>query len=320
LWLIMGSSISVSGVCQGNVSIKDLSFEYGSNTIFYHFNLELGRENPVVILGPSGCGKTTLLFLLAGILKSSAGEIVVSAAAGVSPVSNTAASAAAMVFQEPRLLPWMSVLENTALPIQRLLGKKAARERAMHFLELVGLADKANSLPPELSGGQQQRVSLARAFAFPSPVILLDEPFQSLDIPLRIQMMDMVKDLLAREGPLTGDSVSAEDAQASGPQPGGQAAKRLVIAVTHDPREAVYLGSRIIVLGKPRKIPAEAVMAATEAVGASVAQSPWADISALQTPLAGIVFDETLDLSAEDRAYGSSAQGHMERRLLAALA
>jgi NitT/TauT family transport system ATP-binding protein len=240
------------------VSIRGLHFEYGSNAVFRGLNLELGNENPVVILGPSGCGKTTLLFLIAGILKPSAGEL-------------NAGTRAALVFQEPRLLPWLSVLENAALPIERLLGKKAARERALHFLELVELADKAQSLPVELSGGQQQRASLARAFAFPSPVVLLDEPFQSLDIPLRIQMMDLVKDLLARDDTRTGDS--------------GQAA-RLVVAVTHDPREAVYLGRRIMVLGNPPE---------------------------------GIVFDETLELSEEERAYGSIAQGTMERRLLGAL-
>jgi NitT/TauT family transport system ATP-binding protein len=242
---------------RGTVSISGLHFEYGSNTIFRGLNLELGNENPVVILGPSGCGKTTLLFLIAGILKPSAGELVINAE-----------TRAAVVFQEPRLLPWMTVLENTALPIEGLLGKRTARERALRFLELVELGDKAQSLPAELSGGQQQRASLARAFAFPSPVVLLDEPFQSLDIPLRIQMMDLVKDLLAREK-----------------SPAGRAG-RLVIAVTHDPREAVYLGRRIMVLGNPP---------------------------------AGMVFDETLDLSGEDRAYGSIAQGEMERRLLGAL-
>ncbi|MDR3247231.1 MAG: ABC transporter ATP-binding protein [Treponema sp.] len=254
-------AVKYLGVASGNASIKDLCFGYGSNTIFQGFSLELGNENPVAILGPSGCGKTTLLFLLAGILKPSAGEVTIG---GGSPQS-----AAAMVFQEPRLLPWMNVLENVALPIGRLLGKKEALDRALRFLELVGLRDKARSFPTELSGGQQQRVSLARAFAFPRPVILLDEPFQSLDIPLRIQMMDLVLDLLAHE---------------SG---------RLVIAVTHDPREAVYLGRRIIVLGGTPG----------EAAGVS----------------SGIVFDETLALSAEERAYGSVAQGGMERRLLAAL-
>jgi NitT/TauT family transport system ATP-binding protein len=241
------------------VSLKDLSFSYGSNTIFRGLNLELGNENPVVILGPSGCGKTTLLFLIAGILKPGAGELIINAP---QTAMKGAGTPAALVFQEPRLLPWMSVLENTSLPIERLLGKKAARDRAQHFLELVELVDKAQSLPLELSGGQQQRASLARAFAFPSPLVLLDEPFQSLDIPLRIQMMDLVKDLLARE------------------------TERLVVAVTHDPREAVYLGRRIMVLGNPP---------------------------------GGMVFDETLDLSEQDRGYGSIAQGELERRLLGAL-
>jgi NitT/TauT family transport system ATP-binding protein len=261
------------------LSIRGLDFSYGDNRIFGGLNLELGGENPVVILGPSGCGKTTLLFLIARLLKPAAGEIIsgetaggeipggeITGGAGALPAPPQGAPQAAMVFQEPRLLPWMTALENTALPIEGALGKKAARERARYFLELAGLGDKAQSLPAELSGGQRQRVSLARAFAFPSPVILLDEPFQSQDIPLKLQLMDLVKALLDREQ------------------------GRLIIAVTHDPREALCLGCRIIILGK------------------AGAASP-----------ASVVFDEAPVLEPEDRAYGSPAQALLERRLLGAL-
>jgi NitT/TauT family transport system ATP-binding protein len=173
---------------------------------------------------------------------------------------------AAIAFQEPRLLPWMSALGNVALPIERLLGKGPARERALHFLELAGLGDKARRRPGELSGGQRQRVNLARAFAFPSPVVLLDEPFQSQDIPLKLQLMDLVAALRDREE------------------------GRLVIVVTHDPREAAYLGRRIVVLGRP---------------GADLQEAP--------------VFDEALNLGPEDRSYLSPAQMSLERRLLGAL-
>ncbi|MDR2747013.1 MAG: ABC transporter ATP-binding protein, partial [Treponema sp.] len=261
------------------ISMRRLDFSYGENRIFDKLNLDMGKENPVVILGPSGCGKTTLLFLIAGLLKPSGGEILIdglysrggpdSTDPGDSerrgPRRDTSPNIpAAIVFQEPRLLPWMSALENAALPIERRLGKKAARERALYFLELAGLGDKAKSRPGELSGGQRQRVNLARAFAFPSPVILLDEPFQSQDIPLKLQLMDLVMTLLNREE------------------------GRLVAAVTHDPREAVYLGRRIIVLGRPK-------------TGAALRTVP--------------VFDESLSLAPEDRAYLSPAQLNMERRL-----
>jgi NitT/TauT family transport system ATP-binding protein len=242
------------------ISIRFLSFAFGPRYIFRKFNLELGDESPVAILGASGCGKTTLLRLIAGLLKPLEGEVEIlpEGAPDQSPVS--------FVFQEPRLLPWLDVLGNTALPIRFLLGREEGDDRARHFLEMVGLADKAGSPPAELSGGQRQRAGLARAFAYPSPILLLDEPFQSLDIPLRIQLMDLTLRLL-EESP------------------------RLTALVTHDPREAVYMGRRILALGR----------------------KPGEDHC-------GVIFDETLNLSREDRAYGSSAQGSMEKRLLAVMA
>ncbi|MDR1444902.1 MAG: ATP-binding cassette domain-containing protein, partial [Treponema sp.] len=233
------------------VSIRGLNFSYGDNRIFEDFNLELGKENPAVILGPSGCGKTTLLFLIARLLKPAGGEIAIDGGAADGHVP------AVLVFQEPRLLPWMTALENVSLPLRRFFGKKPALERARYFLELAGLGDKIHNLPRELSGGQRQRVSLARAFAVPGPVILLDEPFQSLDIPLKITMMDLVMTLLNREQ------------------------GRQVIAVTHDPREAVYLGRRILALGKP---------------GPAVPSA---------FPPAAVVFDEILPSEFHDRSYGS---------------
>jgi ABC-type nitrate/sulfonate/bicarbonate transport system ATPase subunit len=261
------------------ISIRRLDFSYGDNRIFGGFNLELGEENPVVILGPSGCGKTTLLFLIAGLRKPSGGSIAIRDSCP-NTGRTSAAPPAALVFQEPRLLPWMTALENTALPLLRPFGKRGGRERARYFLELAGMGDKAGSLPAELSGGQMQRVNLARAFAFPSPVILLDEPFQSLDIPLKIAIMDLVMTMLDREQ------------------------GRLVVAVTHDPREAVYLGRRIIVLGRP-----------VEGKGPAVE----ADKNSGMVPLAPVipVFDEILDLEPAGRSYGSSTA--LEQRLLAAL-
>lgn len=198
------------------VSIRQVDFAFaGGKSVFLRLNLELGEASPIVILGPSGCGKTTLLRLIAGLLKPDGGEILCTG--GEVP-------SVSMVFQEPRLLPWKTALDNVSLPIVERMGKKDSAERARHFLRMVNMEDKAGSLSGELSGGQQQRVNLARAFAFPGNILLMDEPFQSLDIPLRIELMDLIRTLLAQS-------------------------PRLTVMVSHDPREAACLGRRIIVLG-----------------------------------------------------------------------
>jgi NitT/TauT family transport system ATP-binding protein len=233
-----------------SISIRGLDFAFaGNRPIFRGLSLELGKDNPAVILGPSGCGKTTLLRLIAGLLKPQAGELEI--ISGNSP-------GVSFVFQEPRLLPWKTVLENVSLPLIETLGTEEAANRARRFLALVSLEDKARSLPAELSGGQRQRANLARAFACPAPVLLMDEPFQSLDIPLRLRLMDLTLALLA-EFP------------------------RLAVAVSHDPREAAYLGRRVIILG----------------------ESPR-----------GIIHDEVIRLDDTERRYGSAAQGALEQKLL----
>ena len=211
--------------------------------VFKNLNLEL-NQGPVAILGPSGCGKTTLLRLMAGLLKPNRGEIH--------------AAAASMVFQEPRLLPWKTALGNTCFPIMEKLGKKEAEEKAMHFLSLVSLQDKARALPRELSGGERQRVNVARAFACQSEILLMDEPFQSLDIPLRIKLMDLSLSLLEKY-------------------------PRLAVMVSHDPREAVYMGKRILVFGERPK---------------------------------GVIHDELINLNPEERRYGSASQREIEQKLI----
>jgi NitT/TauT family transport system ATP-binding protein len=253
------------------IVLQNCSFSYRSGgavvPVFKNFSLvldpEIAVENPVLILGPSGSGKTTLLKLMAGLLAPET-ENRDRGPAETSPAESAAAVTAlpgSFVFQESRLIPWLSALENVYLPLKRTMGKADGEERARHFLELVSLAGKTGAFPGELSGGEQQRVSIARAFAYPAPVIYLDEPFQSLDIPLRLELLEMTRSLIEGEG-------------------------RLAVAVTHDPREAVFLGRRIIVLGKNA---------------------------------AGIVFDEQVNLLPEDRAFGTEAQSRLEARLLSAL-
>jgi ABC-type nitrate/sulfonate/bicarbonate transport system ATPase subunit len=230
------------------LSVENLDFGFGGRRIFKGLSLDLSGGDPVVILGASGCGKTTLLRLIAGLLRPEAGRITVENA----PVSSQAAlqiattgvceahrrvlsrklrkqaekrlATASFVFQEDRLLPYLNALENVMLPIVKPLGRAEAEERARFFLHESAIHDYAEAYPDQLSGGQRQRVSIARAWAYPAPIILMDEPFHSLDIPLRTQLMDSVLKLKR-----------AED--------------RFVVAVTHEPREAAYLGRRIIILG-----------------------------------------------------------------------
>jgi NitT/TauT family transport system ATP-binding protein len=237
------------------LSLENVSFSFTKNPLFKNISLDLDDGNPIVILGPSGCGKTTFLRLIAGLLKPQTGEIRL----GGEPGKTEEVS---FIFQEPRLLPWYKVLKNVMIPIEGLLGKEEAEKRARYFLKMVSLGDKAGSYPDELSGGERQRVSMARAFAYPGPLIMLDEPFQSLDIPLRLELMDILLDLIQKE-------------------------KRRALAVTHDPREAVYLGERILILTHPP---------------------------------GGIILDKRISLNRQERTYGSPANGKLERILLKALA
>ena len=152
-----------------NIS-KSFSNHSGSTVkVFDSFSLNLAQGGVHCITGPSGCGKTTLLNIIAGVLKPEGGKVVFEKEEK-GPVS--------YLFQEPRLLPWRTVLENCTLVCDDV-------SRARHFLELAGLSDKENRFPSELSGGERQRAAFARAFCYKSNVILMDEPFQNLDEGLK---------------------------------------------------------------------------------------------------------------------------------------
>lgn len=164
-----------------------------------------------MILGASGCGKTTLLHAVAEDIGK------------LSPV--------AFVFQEPRLLPWSSLARNLSIPLVGAgYDSLEAVNRAEEYLALVGLEDRVNDRPGALSGGERQRVSIARAFAMPASLLLMDEPFQSQDTVTKGQLMSLVKRLQDRE-------------------------KRTILAVTHSVTEAEYLGDELLLLGgKPATI------------------------------------------------------------------
>lgn len=192
---------------------------YGELLVLDGVDLEPRMGGVSAVLGPSGCGKTSLLNIIAGLDGDYEGELE-----GFGPVRPSYA------FQEDRLLPWKSALANVALPLEAIYGRAEARDRAMEALKSVGLERDAKSRPGALSGGMRKRVALARAFAFPSELMLLDEPFSSLDLKTRLSVMDLFLELRERSG-------------------------RTALVVTHDVREAIYLGDLIYCLtDKPSKV------------------------------------------------------------------
>jgi NitT/TauT family transport system ATP-binding protein len=180
------------------------------------------RENEFVcIVGPSGCGKTTLLKCISGLLTPTRGEIRLHDQRIDGPPERMA-----LVFQEygRSLYPWMSVRQNVAFPLRRKrLDKQAASELVERAVESVGLSGFLDRYPWELSGGMQQRVAIARALAYQPEILLMDEPFASVDAQTRADLEDLILEVRRQYGVT-------------------------VIFVTHDIDESVYLGDRIVVL------------------------------------------------------------------------
>ena len=179
----------------------------------------------VCFVGPSGCGKTTLLKLIAGLMEPTSGRIIFSA----EPTDGRLRSA--LVFQEHGLFPWMTVLDNVAFGLEMQgMRRGERRDRARAFVEKVGLAHFVGSYPHELSVGMRQRVGIARAFVSDAPILLMDEPFGSLDAQTRLVLQEELLRLWKEE-------------------------QKSVVYVTHDIEEAVLLGDRVLVMtGRPGSI------------------------------------------------------------------
>jgi NitT/TauT family transport system ATP-binding protein len=184
------------------------------------FALERGEF--VCLLGPSGCGKTTFLNAVAGFLPISSGDLIFEG----KPISRPGPDRA-MVFQQPGLLPWRDVLHNVTygLEMSGRMRRREAAEHARSLLRLVGLADFANSYPHQLSGGMQQRVNLARALAVEPDLLLLDEPFASVDAQTREVLQVELLGICRR-------------------------AEVTALFVTHDIGEAVFLADRVCVFSR----------------------------------------------------------------------
>lgn len=200
---------------------KSFHINGSSITVLDGINFSVNRGEMICILGRSGCGKSTLLKMLAGFLSPSPGEILLDG----NPVADPGPDRC-VVFQEDTLFPWLTVKENIAFGLKgRTRDKKAFDEEVERFLSLVGLSEFRNYLPREISGGMKQRVALARVLILKPEVLLMDEPFASLDAQTREEMQNLL--LLLWEN-----------------------LSHTIIFVTHDVTEAVTLADRILVMSK----------------------------------------------------------------------
>ena len=159
------------------LELRDISVSYCEKTVLQHCDLNLMSGERIALMGPSGCGKTTLLRIALGLHTPDFGTV------------KRYFSRVSAVFQEPRLLPWRTALENVMLPIA---GRTDSRDAAVSHLEKLELADAVGLYPDELSGGMQQRVSLARAMVFAPDLLVLDEAFKGLDVELRGRVLTLL--------------------------------------------------------------------------------------------------------------------------------
>lgn len=185
------------------------------------FNLILRKGEVVSVIGHSGCGKSTVLTMVAGLNPISSGSVVVAGREIDGPGPDRA-----VVFQSPCLLPWMTAKQNVRIGVDRVYPHGTLSERNQiceHYLGLVGLADSMNKYPREMSGGMQQRVGIARAIALKPKLLLLDEPFGRLDSLTRMELQDVILEILARE-------------------------KVTTMIITHDVDEAIYMADRVCMM------------------------------------------------------------------------
>lgn len=193
--------------------LNNIGKRYGSNTVLNELDLHIPAGQFVAVVGRSGGGKSTLLRLLAGLEKPNAGELL----AGNGPLA-ASQQETRMMFQDARLLPWKTVIDNVGLVLK---GKW--RDAALQALAAVGLENRAEEWPAALSGGQKQRVALARALIHRPGLLLLDEPLGALDALTRLEMQDLIESLWLSQG-------------------------FTVLLVTHDVSEAVAMADRVLLI------------------------------------------------------------------------
>jgi len=226
--------MSTAPSVRGEVTIRHLSKSFVLNgkplPVLKDLNFRIRAGESLAIVGASGSGKTTLLRVLAGLEEADSGEVLIEGKAirGVG-------TERAVIFQEPRLLPWLTVLDNVGFGLETQgLSREDARTRARRYVHLVGLQAFENAYPRQLSGGMAQRVGIARALAVQPEILLLDEPLGALDAMTKISMQQELARIWRDEDVTT-------------------------VLVTHDLEEAIYLADRILILpkekgGEPRLI------------------------------------------------------------------
>ena len=205
------------------VSIKGLNKHFGDVQALDNINLEVGKGEFLSVIGVSGCGKSTLIRIIGGLEQASEGDVTVNGKKVKKPSKKIG-----FVFQDHRLLPWLTASENIKLALDR--KEKDQKKIAEKYLALVGLEKFADSYPKQLSGGMAQRVAIARALANQPDILLLDEPFGALDAMTRIKMQQELRKIWENE-------------------------KITMILITHDIDEAVFLGQRVVVMSsRPGRI------------------------------------------------------------------
>jgi len=215
-----------------NLEIRSLSVSYireaAESTVIRDLSFEVSSGEIVAICGLSGIGKSTLVRTIAGLVNPSRGQVLIDSQVISGPVENLG-----FVTQDysRSLFPWLSVEKNLALPFKgKQINKLERQRRIEEVLEEVGLTGSARQFPWQLSGGMQQRVAIARALVMKPKLLILDEPFASVDVYVRLELEDLVSDLVLSHGTTT-------------------------LLVTHDVEEAIYMADRVLVLsGTPAQL------------------------------------------------------------------
>jgi len=208
------------------VQIESLSFCYQPvSPIFLDFDWNIARGERWAIVGPTGCGKTTLLYLMAGLYLPSSGKISINGEVLRKPRASTG-----LILQEYGLLPWKTVFQNVALGLMvRRIESRKVNKTTLRWISLLGIDSVADRYPAELSGGQRQRAAIARTLALDPDLLLMDEPFGSLDALTREELQNMTLDLW-------------------------QSLSSTIVLVTHNIEEAVLLCEKIMLLRRPPNI------------------------------------------------------------------